>query len=126
MADSSFPVQAQTQQMWDIYLHQQAPTSQDLEMWRHGYLAQTPLQSVQRLKVPVPHPLHKEYSSIEKAKRDRVDNDQKQKVLRIKIRGVEQRAPWIPPEKNRFLDSFRPNINGFAKVLSMRIPKRFY
>ena len=124
------PSQAETAKQWEVYLNQQPVVTSDLMRFRYGYLSRTPLESSRNLmntqyqRVPVPHPQQNGYSRVEGAKRAREEAIRlARQNQRVRIRGVEQRAPWIPPQEHPDLLRFRPNINHFTKSLRFHIPK---
>jgi hypothetical protein len=124
------PAEDQKRQ-WSTYLNSSPVYTSDLMKYRYGYLARTPLESSrnlinsQHMGVPVPHPQHKDYTAIETAKRNRAEAEQRARMnQRVRIHGVEQRAPWIPPNEHPDLLMFRPNINHFTKQFRpFRLPK---
>ena len=133
MADQPFFATQTKEQQWELYLNQQQAVSPGLELWRRGNgdLLRTPLESWRQLNTPVPHPLHRDYSSIEMAKRKQADAEQRDKqkkkqLAHVRIHGVEQRAPWVPPEEYLPFQRSIPNIKNFTKPLRVKMPKGFY
>ena len=125
--DQSLPPPGQSSQpLWEAYLNQNPAVTQELMKYRYGYLGRTPLDSSRNImntqhNVPVPHPQQRGYSMVEDAKRRRAEAERVARInQRVRIRGVEQRAPWIPPHEHPDLLRFRPNINHFIS------PKRFF
>lgn len=120
------PPAEETRRHWAAYLNSSPVYTADLMKYRYGYLSRTPLESSRNLinaqhVEPVPHPQHKNYTAIEVAKRNRAEAEQRARMnQRVRIHGVEQRAPWIPPHEHPDLLMFRPNINHFTS------PKRFF
>jgi hypothetical protein len=119
-----------TSQQWVTYLNQHPVYAADLMQFRYGYLARTPLESSknilhrQYLQVPVPHPQSKHYTMIEMAKRNREEAIRKSRLQqRVKIHGVYQSPPWVPPQEHPDLLRFCPNINHFQKGINIRLPK---
>lgn len=115
---------------WERYLSQSPIYAIDLLEFQHGWLARTPLGSSrnilnrQFLKVPTLHPQMKHYTMIETAKRNREEAIRRAKMdQRVKIHGVYQRPPWIPPQEHPDLLRFCPNYNHFTKGIRIRLPK---
>ena len=124
------PPAGTTEQQWERYLNQNPIYAHDLLEFQHGYLARTPLNSSrnilnrQFLKIPTPHPQMRHYTMIETAKRNREEAIRQARLhQRVKIHGVYQRAPWVPPQEHPDLLRFCPNINHFTKGINTRLPK---
>jgi len=118
------------QLLWVHYLNQSPVYTPDLMEYRHGYLVGNRLDSSRNLMntqyraIPVPHPQMKHYSMIETAKRNRAEAERMARMnQRVRIRGVEQRPPWVRPDRYEPFDRFRPNLNIFTKPLIFRMPK---
>lgn len=129
MVDAPFFATKTKEQEWEIYLNQPFAVSAGLQSWRRADTIhmQTPYEALQLYRTPTPHPLHKDYSSIEMAKRKQADaEEQQKKVQRVRIHGVEQRAPWVPPEEYLPFQRAIPKMSHFTKPLRFKIPKRMY
>jgi hypothetical protein len=131
MVDAPFFTTQTKEQQWEVFLNQAFPVSSGLEPWRRGINLpmQTPYQALQQIRTATPHPLHKDYSSIEMAKRKKVEadrQDKQKKGMRVRIHGVEQRAPWVPPEEYLPFQRAIPKMSHFTKPLRLRVPKGMY
>ena len=131
MVDAPFFTTQTKEQQWEVFLNQPFALSAGLESWRRTDTIhmQTPYEAFQRYRTPTPHPLHKDYSSIETAKRLKAESerkDQQKKVQRVRIHGVEQRAPWVPPEEYLPFQRAIPKMSHFTKPLRFKIPKGMY
>jgi signal-transduction protein with cAMP-binding, CBS, and nucleotidyltransferase domain len=131
MVDSPFFTTQTKEQEWEVYLNQPFAVATGLESWRRGDTIhmQTPYEALQQIRTATPHPLHKDYSSIEMAKRKKADaeqQDKQKKVMRVRIHGVEQRAPWVPPDEYLPFQRAIPKMSHFTKPLRLKIPKGMY
>ena len=123
------PPASPVEQKWEQYLNQNPAVTSELMKYRHGYLARTPLESSRNLMnvqygVPVPHESHKSYSAIETARKNKKEAELRAQQRRVTIRGVEQRAPWVPPDQHPDLLRFRPKIARFERSgVRFRLPK---
>jgi hypothetical protein len=127
---NNLPPPSQTvEQKWEQYLNQNPAVTSELMKFRYGYLARTPLESSKNLinaqyGVATPHESQKGYSAIETARKNKAEAELRARQRRVTIRGVEQRAPWIPPEQHPDLLRFRPKIARFEKsFVRFRLPK---
>lgn len=112
-------------QEWDALNRDHISTS-SLNQYRVVSLGRTPLESVNRIPVATPNPSHKDYSSIEMAKRSEreadINRNRKQTVKIVRIHGVVQRAPWVPKDPLTPFEASRPNISNFRKPLRLNMP----
>lgn len=109
----------QKQKEWEL-LNVQHVTSSELNHYRFS-LGQTPLQSVQKLAIPTPHPQHKDYSSIETAKRKMSEDTDK--VIRLPGSSVSSLHRFERPDSYEPFECFKPNISNFQKPLRLKMPK---
>lgn len=103
----------------DSVLNTPHVTSHELNQYRFG-LGKTPLESVKRLTIPTPHQQHKDYSSIETAKRKM---ESEEKVIRLPHQTVEQLHHCNGPDTFESFQQFRPCMSKFQKPLRLKIPK---
>jgi len=107
------PAQPAAQDQWNTFLNQQPAVTGDLNAWRYGIYANRPTQS--RYPTPVQHPQHKDYPSIEMAKK-------KQAQARIQeLRNRPRPQPKRPIRDMVFYPQM--NVPKYNSVLRLSIPK---
>jgi hypothetical protein len=107
------PAQPSVQDQWNTFLNQQPAVSSDLNSWRYGIYANRKTQNM--YPTPVPHPQHKEYSSIEMARK---------KQAQARIQELKNR-PRPQPKRQQHDMVFYPHTTepNFNHVLRLRLPK---
>jgi len=114
MADEILPTQSNTTNQWIQFFNQTPAVTPDVNSWRYNQdtLKQT---SEQQYPTPVLHPQHKDYSSIETAKR-------RMEAARIqKIRNRPRPQPQRPVRDMVFYPQM--NVPKYNSVLRLSIPK---
>jgi hypothetical protein len=128
--DALPPAATRSETDWNQVLSEQPIVSADLNPWRYGgpnpYIQHR--QNMIRREVPVPHPNHPAYSSIETAKRRRKASDSEwwiRKQQQIHNERINHQT-WIRPMSETAFQVFRPNIHTWHRVLDKKIPERFW
>ncbi len=111
----------QKQKEWEL-LNIQHVSSSELNQYRYS-LGRSPLESVQKLTIPTPHPQHKDYSSIETAKRRMKEHNENEKVIRLPTTTVSDLHHFNRPDSYEPFECFKPNISNFQKPLRLKMPK---
>jgi hypothetical protein len=122
--DSPLPASDERDRNADILSKTPTVTSVDLNPYRTGTYRHS-AGARQRTAVPVPHPQHVSYSSIEGAKRRRAESDRTwwQNKQRELHREDINHQRWIRPMTEHAFQIHRPNIHGWNRVLHMRGPE---
>jgi hypothetical protein len=112
-----YPVTQTTEQQWETVLRQSPVVSADLNLYRFGFYSHNHYAGIKRA-VPVPHPQHAQYSSIEMAKRKQAAHEtwwqRKQKENHNKD---IQHQKWIRTMSESAFQIHRPNIQNWGNVL---------
>ena len=119
MSQQPIPPQTKTiQERWLEEMQHPFAVTMDVATGRYQFGAASFSQ------VATPNPSHKDYSRIETAKAKLAESKRDVKRAQmIRIHGVEQRAPWIPPSEDNRFDKMRPDIRKFGKILKLKFPR---
>jgi hypothetical protein len=137
LLDFLFPVSDDRSSIeWREHLTSNTAVSPGLAQWRAGQppaIRLFEIRKVERYPAPTLHPGHKDYSSIETAKRKRVtayEEAQQRELYHRRFTTGRTRDGREFPIIRRYpadlpFEEFRPNLRNFNKPLNLRLPQEF-
>ena len=120
MPDLLPPAAQKPEELWTRYLSQTPVVTHGLNQWRYNRFNSVALFHFKQqfdYPVQVPHPQHKDYSSIETAKRER-----KEAMRTDRIRRIRQ----MKPQRRELPDMiYEPNLTvpNYGHVMRIRLPR---